>query len=97
MVFTGSQVPIAEPHSDARQNLIMALIFAAREVPICEVTIFFHDRLIRACRATKVNTNDLHVSCGAYCISVLSCSITFSHRHLIPPTSSRWPQRVGET
>jgi len=60
VVFTGSQVPIAEPHSDARQNLIMALIFAAREVPICEVTIFFHDRLIRACRATKVNTNDLH-------------------------------------
>ena len=60
IVFTGSQVPIAEPHSDARQNLIMALIFASREVPICEVTIFFHDRLFRACRSTKVNTGALH-------------------------------------
>jgi len=60
VVFTGSQVPIAEPHSDARQNLIMSLIFAAREVPICEVTIFFHDRLIRACRAQKVNAGELH-------------------------------------
>mmetsp|Transcript_8366 Transcript_8366/g.18740 ORF Transcript_8366/g.18740 Transcript_8366/m.18740 type:complete len:356 (+) Transcript_8366:67-1134(+) len=59
VVFTGSQVPIAQPHSDARHNLIMALIFASRDVPICEVTIFFHDRLIRACRSSKVNTGAL--------------------------------------
>jgi len=31
----------------------MALIFASRDT-INEVTIFFHDRLLRACRATKV-------------------------------------------
>lgn len=60
VVFTGSQVPIAEPHSDARQNLINSLIFAARVNAICEVTIFFHDRLIRACRAQKINTGELH-------------------------------------
>lgn len=53
VVFTGSQIPLAEPHTDARQNLIMALIFAARDAPISEVTIFFHDKLIRACRSTK--------------------------------------------
>ena len=46
--------------SDARHNLIMALIFASRDVPICEVTIFFHDRLIRACRAQKDNAGELH-------------------------------------
>lgn len=37
----------------------MALIFAAREHPICEVTIFFHDRLLRACRAQKVDSGKL--------------------------------------
>ena len=47
VVFTGSQVPIAQPHSDARRNLVMALIFASRYPTINEVTIFFHDRLIR--------------------------------------------------
>lgn len=47
VVFTGSQVPIAQPHSDARRNLVMALIFASRYPPINEVTIYFHDRLIR--------------------------------------------------
>ena len=36
----------------------MSLIFASRDT-IPEVGIFFHDRLIRGCRATKVNTHKL--------------------------------------
>jgi L-asparaginase len=58
VVFTGSQIPLCEPYNDARRNLIMALIFASRDT-INEVSIFFHDRLLRACRATKVNTHRL--------------------------------------
>ena len=58
VIFTGSQIPLCEPYNDARRNLIMALIFASRET-INEVSIFFHDRLIRACRSTKVNTHRL--------------------------------------
>lgn len=58
VVFTGSQIPFCEPYNDARRNLIMALIFASRDT-INEVSIFFHDRLLRACRSTKVNTHRL--------------------------------------
>jgi len=58
VVFTGSQIPLCEPYNDARRNLIMALIFASRDT-ITEVSIFFHDRLLRACRSTKVNTHRL--------------------------------------
>lgn len=58
VVFTGSQIPLCEPYNDARRNLIMAIIFASRDT-INEVSIFFHDRLLRACRATKVNTHRL--------------------------------------
>jgi len=58
VVVTGSQIPFCEPYNDARRNLIMALIFASRDT-INEVSIFFHDRLLRACRATKVNTHRL--------------------------------------
>lgn len=36
----------------------MSLIFATRD-SIPEVSIFFHDRLLRACRATKVDTHRL--------------------------------------
>lgn len=58
VVFTGSQIPLLEPYNDARKNLIMALIFACRDT-VHEVTIFFHDRLLRACRASKINTSRL--------------------------------------
>ena len=58
VVFTGSQIPLCEPYNDARRNLIMAMIFASRDT-INEVSIFFHDRLLRANRATKVNTHRL--------------------------------------
>eukprot|EP00568_Trieres_chinensis_P000219 CAMPEP_0183307150 /NCGR_PEP_ID=MMETSP0160_2-20130417/16558_1 /TAXON_ID=2839 ORGANISM="Odontella Sinensis, Strain Grunow 1884" /NCGR_SAMPLE_ID=MMETSP0160_2 /ASSEMBLY_ACC=CAM_ASM_000250 /LENGTH=356 /DNA_ID=CAMNT_0025470675 /DNA_START=475 /DNA_END=1545 /DNA_ORIENTATION=+ len=58
VIFTGSQIPLREPYNDARKNLIMALIFASSDT-VSEVAIFFHDRLIRACRATKVNTSKL--------------------------------------
>ena len=58
IVLTGSQIPLREPYNDARKNLIMAVIFASSDT-VSEVTIFFHDRLIRGCRATKVNTSKL--------------------------------------
>lgn len=58
VVFTGSQIPLTEPYNDARRNLIMALIFASRDT-IPEVSIFFHDRLLRANRSTKINTHRL--------------------------------------
>lgn len=59
IVFTGSQIPLCEPYNDGRRNLIMALIFASSNEPINEVTIYFHDRLLRANRTTKVNTQSL--------------------------------------
>jgi L-asparaginase/Glu-tRNA(Gln) amidotransferase subunit D len=61
VVFTGSQIPLCEPYNDARRNLVMALIFASREHGINEVTIFFHDRLLRACRSTKVRRAKISV------------------------------------
>ena len=58
MVFTGSQIPLREPCNDARKSLFMASIFASSDTTT-EVCIFFHDRLGRGCRATKVNTSKL--------------------------------------
>lgn len=58
VIFTGSQIPLGEPYNDARKNLIMATIFSSRDT-VTEVCIFFHDRLLRGCRATKVNTSNL--------------------------------------
>jgi L-asparaginase/Glu-tRNA(Gln) amidotransferase subunit D len=56
VVFTGSQRPLNYLRSDARQNIYTALTIAAAKTvgmrPINEVTIYLHDTLYRANRAT---------------------------------------------
>eukprot|EP01065_Artemidia_motanka_P053302 TRINITY_DN985_c1_g1_i1.p1 TRINITY_DN985_c1_g1~~TRINITY_DN985_c1_g1_i1.p1 ORF type:complete len:451 (+),score=160.21 TRINITY_DN985_c1_g1_i1:191-1354(+) len=58
VVFTGSQIPFCQPYSDCRRNLLVSIIMAGNsEYP--EVCLFFNDRLLRASRATKVNSYGL--------------------------------------
>ncbi len=54
VVFTGSQIPLAEVRSDARENLITSLLVAA-EHPVPEVCLCFGDHLYRGNRASKVS------------------------------------------
>jgi L-asparaginase len=56
VIITGSQIPLCEVRSDARDNLITALLIAAHE-PIPEVCLVFGNRLLRGCRAVKVSTS----------------------------------------
>ncbi|KAG7363404.1 asparaginase-domain containing protein [Nitzschia inconspicua] len=85
VVFTGSQIPLCEPYNDARRNLIMAMIFASRD-SINEVSIFFHDRLLRANRATKVNTHRLLAFDSPNLDPLATIGITIDeNEHLILP------------
>ncbi|MGI5893303.1 MAG: asparaginase [Candidatus Merdivicinus sp.] len=54
VILTGSQLPISSPLSDAIENLTTA--FAAAEAGIPGVSIAFHHKIIRGCRAVKVRT-----------------------------------------
>lgn len=60
VVFTGAQLPISEPRSDARENLITALEVASAEkngVPLVpEVCIYFNYELLRGNRSKKVES-----------------------------------------
>ncbi|MCB9175539.1 MAG: asparaginase [Caldilineae bacterium] len=56
VILTGSQIPLCEARSDARNNLITAIGLAA-EHPIPEVCIYFDGRLLRGCRASKVDAS----------------------------------------
>jgi L-asparaginase len=51
VVLTGSQKPLADVRTDARQNLVDAALVATLPVP--EVSIVFHSRALRGARATK--------------------------------------------
>jgi len=61
VVLTGSQLPIFQQRSDARQNLLHALLVAgARAVGLAvvpEVTVCFGDALLRGNRARKASTS----------------------------------------
>ncbi len=54
IVFTGSQIPLCEVRTDARENLITSLLIAAGEA-IPEVCLFVGNQLLRGNRATKVS------------------------------------------
>jgi L-asparaginase len=60
VVFTGAQLPITEPRSDARENLITALeIASARkngQAAVPEVCIYFDYELLRGNRTKKVES-----------------------------------------
>ncbi len=54
VVFTGSQMPIDNPLTDARNNLYTA--FAAVDCGIPGVSVAFNRKVIAGCRAVKVRT-----------------------------------------
>ena len=60
VVFTGSQLPIGDLRTDAKENLITAIQIAAlckKDSPaIREVCLYFEYKLYRANRTTKINT-----------------------------------------
>ena len=60
VVFTGAQLPISEPRSDARENLITALEVASAKkngvALVPEVCIYFNYELLRGNRSKKVES-----------------------------------------
>lgn len=60
VIFTGAQLPISEPRSDARENLITSLELAAAQKDgrprVPEVCIYFDYALLRGNRSRKVES-----------------------------------------
>lgn len=60
VIFTGAQLPISEPRSDARENLITALDIASAKKEgrplVPEVCIYFDYELLRGNRSKKVES-----------------------------------------
>ena len=58
VVFTGSQVPLAETRNDAQGNLLASLLLlGAHAERLTGVYVYFSDRLYRGNRVTKVNAD----------------------------------------
>jgi len=65
VIVTGSQVPMIDPRTDGRQNLLRSIIIAAnankpkvKKIP--EVGLYFDSELYRGCRSVKINCDGFH-------------------------------------
>ncbi|WP_395093152.1 asparaginase [Vaginella massiliensis] len=62
IIFTGSQLPIGELRTDAKENLITSILLASLQKEgkpmIQEVCIYFEYKLFRANRTTKINAEN---------------------------------------
>lgn len=60
IIFTGSQLPIGDLRTDAKENLITSIQIAASQIDgkpiIKEVCLYFEYKLYRANRTTKINS-----------------------------------------
>ena len=86
VVFTGSQIPLAEVYSDARNNLVSSLLFACRQ-DFQEVCIVFGSRLLRGCRTTKVHSFDLQAFASPNFppLATLGVNLEFAAHLSLPP------------
>jgi len=65
VIITGSQVPMIEPRTDAKQNLLTSILIASNSIKpeakkIPEVSLCFDNELYRGCRAVKINCDGFH-------------------------------------
>ncbi len=58
VVLTGSQIPLLELKNDAVDNLLGSVLVAGH-YNIPEVTIFFHNKLLRGNRSSKIDTGEM--------------------------------------
>ena len=90
VVLTGSMIPLAEVYNDARRNLLISFIFAA-QLELCEVAIFFNDRLLRGNRAIKMDSNSLAAfdSPNFPPLATVGAAIAADRARWRPPPTSR--------
>jgi L-asparaginase len=64
VVFTGSQLPIGDLRTDAKENLITAIQIASLQIEnkpvISEVCLYFEYKLYRGNRTTKINSENFN-------------------------------------
>lgn len=89
MVLTGSQLPVGEIRTDAKENLITALEIAAAEInkkpAVPEVTIYFDHLLFRGNRASKYNASKFEAfqSLNYPPLAEAGVHINFNEQHIL--------------
>lgn len=96
VVLTGSQLPIGEIRTDAKENLITALEIAATKqygkAVVPEVCIYFDNQLFRGNRSIKYNTEKFEAfrSPNYPILAEAGVQLTFFHKDILPVPSKNF-------
>lgn len=95
VILTGSQLPLCEVRNDARENLITVLLIAANYA-IPEVCLYFGNKLLRGCRAVKVNAVDFEAfdSPNYPPLGTVGIHIEIHWERILPPPHPATPLTV---
>lgn len=91
VILTGSQLPIGALRTDGKENLLTAIEIAAAKNPdgtpvVPEVCIFFHEKLMRGNRTTKISAENFDAfESNNYPLLAHSGIEIQYHRHFINP------------
>lgn len=95
VIFTGAQLPISEPRSDARENLITSLEMAAAKKDgkplVPEVCVFFDYELLRGNRSKKVESRhfDAFESSNYPALAKAGVAIDYNYSSIHVPMADR--------
>lgn len=91
VILTGSQLPIGALRTDGKENLLTAIEIAAAKNPdgsptVPEVCVFFHEKLMRGNRTTKISAENFDAfESNNYPLLAHSGIEIQYHRHYIKP------------
>lgn len=95
VIFTGSQLPIGDLRTDAKENLITSIQMASQQQngkPIIkEVGLYFEYKLYRGNRTTKINAEHFEAfeSLNYPCLAESGVHLKVSKDHLLMPNSRK--------
>lgn len=96
VILTGSQLPLCLRRTDARENLITAMIVAS-EYKVPEVCVLFGSVLLRGCRTTKISASsfDAFDSPNAPPLATIGTNIrVYTDRIRFPQSGASGPLQV---
>ena len=100
IIFTGSQLPIGDLRTDAKENLITSIEIASSQDENCEpiiseVCLYFEYKLYRANRTTKVNAEHFEAFASPNCLPLAESGVHLKfNKQLIQKNQSTKPLLV---
>ncbi|MDP5157776.1 MAG: asparaginase [Flaviramulus sp.] len=95
VVFTGSQLPIGDLRTDAKENLITAVQVASMQIKgkpaVKEVCLYFEYKLYRANRTTKINAENFQAfaSLNYPDLAESGVYLKINNEHLLKPNTRK--------